>query len=219
VLAAVATSAGACGASDADPSSEEESAGASSEAAFTGVIPSLGRAKPPADMPASWDQPDSTGVLGQNGYCGATAAANLLRWYGREVSPADAIENGCWSYVGTRPETIGAYFANHQPDLGCRYEKLPETADALGYLRTTLAAGKPVIVEFMTGALNAHWVTVVGVYGKGADPKLVVMSWGHYYMTQWSLFEGAWRHAWGGAFPHVACDAVSTLAHALYINK
>jgi hypothetical protein len=219
-LAAIATCALACTASDADSADDEDNASATSgESAFTGAIPSLVRTRQPAGTPASWPQPPSTGIVEQNGYCGATAAANLLSWYGREVSPATAIDQGCWSYVGTRPETVEAFLDHHHADLGCSYEKLPATADALGWLRGTLTAGKPVVVEFMTGELNAHWVTIVGVQGTGYDPKIVLMSWGRYYTTQWSLFEGAWRHAWGGAYPHVTCSAASPRAGALHVDK
>lgn len=220
-VALLTTCAAACAATDEPAADDDEGATgtSSSEAAFTGAIPSLTRTKRPASTPASWVQPASTGAFGQNGYCGATAAANLLRWYGREVSPSDTIRDGCWSYVGTRAQTLAAYFTNHQADLGCRYETLDYEANALAHLRATLASGRPVVLEFMTGALNAHWVTVIGVQGSGDDPQIVVMSWGDYYTARWSTLDHAWRNAWGGYYPHVVCNAVSPGAQALHVDK
>jgi hypothetical protein len=214
---AVACSAGGDG--DSDLAADDAPNASSSESAFSGALPSLRPVKPLSSWPKVWDQPASTGVVEQNGYCGAAAAANLFRWYGREVSPHDAIARGCWSYVGTMAETLGSFVERDQPDLGCRYEKLPGVSDPLAWVRSRLTEGKPIIVQFMTGGLNAHWVTVVGVFGKGADPKLILTSWGRYYEAQWSGFEDAWRNAWGGPFPHITCDAVSPFARVMRIDE
>lgn len=131
------------------------------------------------------------------------------------MSPPDAIARGCRSYVGT----LGAFVERDQPDLGCRYEKLPIGSDALPWGRSTLAHGKPIVVEFMTGSLNAHWVTIVSELGKGADPKLIFTSWGRYYEARWSVFDDAWRDAWGGPYPHVTCTAASPFARVMRVDQ
>ena len=194
---------------------EDEPIGESAESAYSGRLATLTQINRPSGVVDSWSQPDSEGILGQNGYCGATAASNLLRWYGRDVSPRQAIDGGCWSYIGTRAPTLANYLREKQPDLGCWYGTMSWDADALTNLRTALAGGRPVVIQFMTGALNAHWVTVIGVRGAGADPTIVVMSWGGYYTTQWSDLQNAWRRAWGGYYPYVMCQGVSGHARAL----
>lgn len=193
---------------------EEEEMGETSSA-YTGPVPVMERIAAPDGMPSSWEQPDSEGTFDQYGYCGATAAANLLTWYGKSTTPREAIDNGCWSYVGTRPPTLAAYLKKAQPELDCYYQTMKWNADSLGNLRNALAAGRPVIIEFMTGKLNAHWVTVVGVEGTEEDPYLTVMSWGGYYKIRWAGVKDAWRSAWGGYYPYVMCNAVSPLAGAL----
>lgn len=215
LFAACAVLVAACGASDSSPEDGIE-VGESSEAAYTGTLASLTPTAAPPGAPGSWAQPDSEGILGQNGYCGATAAANLLHWYDREIAPRQAIEGGCWSYIGTRAAQLGKYMKTTYPELGCKYGTMAYDADALANLRAALAAGRPVAVEFMTGALNAHWVTVVGVRGAGEQPQLVVMSWGRFYSASWSDFKDAWRRAWGGYYPYVMCEAVSPRAAALF---
>jgi hypothetical protein len=195
--------------------SEEESAVGETSDAYTGRLATLEPTSRPRGAPESWNQPDSEGVLGQNGYCGATAAANLLRWYGREVSPRQAINDGCWSYIGTRPSTLAAYLRNKHPDLDCRYGTMAWNADALQNLKNALAGGRPVVIEFMTGGLNAHWVTVIGVRGEGANTSLVVESWGGYYTVKWNDIQDAWRRAWGGYYPYIMCQGQTAHANVL----
>jgi len=215
-LAAIAIAIAACGANDT--TGDDADNGEASTEAYTGTIATLVRTPAPPGMPGSWDQPDSEGILGQNGYCGATAAANLLHFYGKEVSPRQAIDAGCWSWVGTTATDLARYFKKSFPELGCYRGRMPWDADALQNLRNALAIGKPVAVQFMTGALNAHWVTVVGVHGEGEHPELVVMTWGHFAKVKWDDFKDAWRHAWGGYYPYVMCEAVSPNAKALFIK-
>jgi len=191
----------------------------STESAYSGPIPDMVGISAPADAVASWAQPDSEGTFDQYGYCGATAASNLLRWYGKEVSPSSAIDDGCWSYIGTRAPTLAAYLKRHHSELGCSYETLGFYDDGLATLRQSLEAGRPVIVQFMTGSLNAHWVTVIGVQGAGDDPQIVVMSWAGFYTLQWSRLQDAWRRAWGGYYPHIVCDSVSPLATAIHVDR
>ncbi|MBX3231761.1 MAG: hypothetical protein KIT84_42720 [Labilithrix sp.] len=197
----------------------EEEEPASTESAYFGTIPDMVPISAPAGAVASWAQPDSEGAFDQYGYCGATAASNLLRWYGKEVAPRRAIDDGCWSYVGTTPSTLAAYLRDKHSELDCSYRTLDFYADGLATLRRSLEAGRPVIIQFMTGSLNAHWVTAIGVRGAGDDPEIVVMSWAGFYTLQWSRLQDAWRRAWGGYYPHVICDAVSPLAAALHVDR
>ena len=220
VVTACAVACSAGGDSDSDFAADDEAAQSSSnESAYTSALPQLRPVRPPTSWPKVWAQPPSTGVVEQNGYCGATAAANLFRWYGVEVSPHAAIDRGCWSYVGTMAPTLGSFVERDQPELGCHYEKLSAQSDALAWVRSTLTEGKPIIVQFMTGELNAHWVTVVSVLGKGPDPKLIFTSWGRYYEAQWSVFAHAWRDAWGGPYPHVTCDKASPFGRVMRVDK
>jgi hypothetical protein len=180
-----------------------------------GTYPALEAIDRPSGAPPPWDQPPSEGTFGQYGYCGATAAANLLLWYGRTVSPTRAIEDGCWSAIGTFPGDMAAYLKKHHASLDCYYQWMWPWSDALAGLRNALAVGRPVIVEFMTDTFNAHWVTVTGIRGGGDDPDVIVMSWGRYHKIRWSTLKSAWRNAYGGPYPYVMCNASSPRADAL----
>jgi len=197
---------------------EEEEEVSSGEEAYTGRLAELTYiGSSYAGAPRSWEQPDSEGIFGQYGYCGATAAANMVGWYGKSVSPRNAIDNGCWSYIGTRPVTLAKYLRTHHADLGCALGKMTWDADALTGVRNSLRVGKPLVVVFMTGGLNAHWVTIIGVQGAGDDPKLVVMSWGGFYTVQWSDFKDAWRSGYSGPYPYIQCKQ-SPLASNLRVD-
>ncbi len=198
---------------------EEEEEVAETEEAYTGRLAEMvriGSSYPGA--PRSWEQPPSEGIFGQNGYCGATAAANLLSWYGKNVSPRNAIDDGCWSYIGTRPITLARYLQNHHASLGCSLGRMSWNADALTGVRNSLREGRPLVVVFMTGRLEAHWVTIMGVRGRGDDPKLVVMSWGGFYTVQWSDFREAWRAGYSGPYPYIQCTKQSPLASNLRVD-
>lgn len=194
---------------------QEEEPQGTTNAAFTGRIPEMVETTAPRGAPRSWQQPDSEGLFGRFGYCGATAAANLLGWYRQNVSPRQAIDGGCWSNIGTLPSSIANYLSTSFPDLGCAAGTLPYEADSLASLRNAVGRGHPVLIEFMTGGLDAHWVTVIGFQGAGNNPKVVVMSWGGFYTIQWDALQDAWRHAWGGYYPYIICRAVSPMRSAL----
>jgi hypothetical protein len=201
---------------------EEEAVGedvGEANEAYTGRVAEMkriGRSYPGA--PASWAQPDSDGTFDEKGYCGATAAANLLRWYQKDVSPDQAIADGCWSVIGTRPATLARYLQKHHASLGCALHKMDRDADALAGVRASLRAGKPLVVLFMTGYLNAHWVTIMAVEGRGPDPNLVVMSWAGFYRIKWSEFQAPWRAAYSGPYPHIQCSARSPLADKIRVD-
>lgn len=215
IAAAIALIACSASTNDGDDSVESHGGDNAAEEAITRAAVPMNKIERPAGVPASWDQPPSEGSFGQYGYCGATAAANLLRWYDREVSPRQAIDDGCWSSVGTRPATLAAYFRKHHPELGCELTQVPGGADALSLLKYDLMLGRPTILLFMTGGLNAHWVTAIGVDAKGPNPNVLVESWGKYYAIPWAKLEPAWRAAYGGPYPHLTCEAKSPHASAL----
>jgi hypothetical protein len=161
----------------------------------------------PKGGPESWVQPPSDGYFGQWGYCGATAAANLFRWYGREVAPREAVDKGCWSYIaGTFPGTLRSCMNAIEPDLECALASASLT-DPLGTLRGELAGGHPVIILYMTGVVEAHWVVVTGIEGEGHDRKIVAMSDGRYIAMKWSQLAPAWGLAYDGPFPMISCQA------------
>jgi hypothetical protein len=209
-----------CSSSDDAASSEDEAIEGSTQA-YSGVVPDMNALEDEWNgAPKSWAQPESEGVFGlQNfGYCGATAAANLLRWYGREVTPRKAIDDGCWSWIGTRPKQLAYYLQSKHADLGCQLSRMTWDADALKGIRNGLRGGRPFAIVFMTGALNAHWVTVVGVEGEGRDPKIIVASWGRYYWLQWSKLQPAWRNSYNGPYPFIMCRDRSPHAGVIKVD-
>ena len=165
----------------------------------------------PPGAPESWPQPPSDGIFGQWGYCGATAAANLLRWYGREVSPKEAIAKGCWSYLaGTFPGTLRDCINAIAPNLDCSLGNARARAP-LDDLRAHLQDGHPVIVLYMTGVFEAHWVVVTGVEGDDSDANVIAMSDAHYISLRWSELGRAWGLAYDGPFPTITCQAKTSL--------
>ncbi len=194
----------ACASVEDDAQGEETE---QTDQAYSGPVPDLYGTSAPRNAPRSWPQPPSEGAFGKNGYCGATAAANTLAWYGRNVSPRQAIDDGCWSFIGTKPQHLAAYMQDKHADLGCSYQRFNRNGDALAYVKSILRSGRPLMIEYMVGGLNAHWVTVVGVRGQGRDTNLIVMSDGGYYTAKWETMNDAWKNGWGGPFPHVVCNA------------
>lgn len=197
--------ASACGAATDDDMDEER-------AATTEALQSPGLAnadmvpvKTPRGMPEVWDQPDSTGVFEERGKCGPTAVANLLKLYGKEVSPAQADKDGVNWLVGTRGINVRDYLQRKHPSLGCTLEH-PE--DGAAFLRRELDAGHPVMVWFNTsGLLQSHWVTVVGHLGAGANEIAIVMSWGRYYKVAMPKLVEAWENVYWIRHPSIVCDA------------
>jgi hypothetical protein len=217
-LATCTVTVAACGATDAtEEEGEDDTAEVAADSAYTGSLATLKDTPAPPGMPKSWAQPDSEGIFSQYGYCGATAAANLLGFYGKNVSPQQAIDGGCWSHIGTTASRLGKYMKAY-PELGCWNGRMAYDADALGNLRTALAGGRPVIVQFMTGKVEAHWVTIVGVRGEGDHPEVVMMTWGKYKTAKWDDFKDAWRRGWGGYYPYVMCQAASPMKSALFVK-
>jgi hypothetical protein len=220
VAALVTLAASACTSADSTETEEEDQVEGNAQA-YSGVVPDMNVIGPSWNgAPASSAQPESEGVFGLEnfGYCGATAASNLLRWYGKEVTPRKAIDDGCWSWIGTRPKQLAYYLQSKHPELGCSLGKMTWNADALAGVRNGLRGGRPIVIVFMTGALNAHWVTIVGVEGTGPDPKIIVASWGKYYWVQWSKLQPAWRGSYNGPYPFVMCRDQSPHAGKLKVE-
>lgn len=158
----------------------------------------------------SWPQPRSEGLFDRNSYCGATAVANLLGWYDIEKSPRTAINEGCWSVVGTTPATMHDYLQREHGDLGCVLSFVPSDRDPLETLRSLLFSGRPPIILFGTGGGVLHWAVVSGVRnGDGGDPWIEFMSWGAYKRVRWSALEPRWRRPLGLHHPFLACNKTS----------
>ncbi len=168
------------------------------------VMSDMRRIAQPAGMPRPWDQPDSTGWFDERGKCGPTAVANTLRLYWIDVSPEEADRAGVHWAIGTMGRQIVRYLDEHHPELGCSLE---HPKDGAAFLRSEIAAGRPVMVWFNTeGGWSSHWVTAVGVVGHGADEDVIVMSWGRYYAIEMTKLVAAWRNVYGIRNPAVVCE-------------
>lgn len=204
----------ACG---ADAEDEDDNVVSGEEATSDEELRSSGfgnrdmiRIATPAGLPEAWDQPDTTGIFKQNGKCGPTAVANILRLYGIEVSPKEAEAKGVKWLIGSTIREVGGYFDKHQPALGCESE-YPK--DGAAFLRENLAAGRPVMVWYnIEGTfLGSHWVTAVGTRQSNGEEQVVVMSWGNYYAIPMDTFVEAWRLVYGLRHPAVVCDRTTKL--------
>jgi len=163
------------------------------------------------DVPRSfpvrpWEQPPDEGWFGQYGYCGPTAVANLLRLYGIEKSPRTAIDEGCWSYVGTTPGTMQRYLRREHGDLGCD-RRVVGGLDPLEVLRVLLDADHPPIVLFKNGRLMGHWVVVIGVSVDARGAWVEYMEDGAYHKSSWAELEPRWSSVYGMRYPLIACAA------------
>lgn len=204
-LAVVALGLAAAGMGCAADSPEDDPV-AEGEDALRGASLAQGdmRAIPrPAGMPIPWSQPDSGGWFDERGKCGPTALANTLKLYWIDVSPEEADRAGVHWHIGTLGQNIEAYLDRRHPELRCELE---HPRDGAAFLRTELAAGHPVMVWYNTqNTLSSHWVTAVGVRGRGAEEDVVVMSWGRYYAIRMSKLVAAWRNVYGIRNPSVVC--------------
>ena len=200
---------GASGCADAEDVDDETSETADELRSEPLGMSDMRRIAQPAGMPKPWDQPDSTGWFDERGKCGPTAVANTLRLYWIDVSPEEADRAGVHWAIGTMGRQIERYLVNHHPELGCSLE---HPRDGAAFLRSEIAAGHPVMVWFNTeGGWSSHWVTAVGVVGKGADEDVIVMSWGRYYAIKMTKLVSAWRNVYGIRHPAVVCDARTQL--------
>ncbi|NJL99049.1 MAG: hypothetical protein HC924_09655 [Synechococcaceae cyanobacterium SM2_3_2] len=157
--------------------------------------------KPQANWPDTWDQPCGTLM---DGKCGLTAVANMLRWYGAEISPKSLDKRRYRSWgPGLRRDKFAEDMNQLWPGSGFQSRDIPNGYCPLRILRGHINAGRPVAINYMTNSLAAHWVVVVQVSDEEDNPLLVVQSGGGYHQTRWLDIQDAWRRGWGGEYPHV----------------
>lgn len=143
----------------------------------------------------SWDQPSSDGINGYYGYCGPTAAANLLmNTCGIRVSPRQISETAFSWTPGTTPHNLVAALNEIE---GCGRWAVchpsPHDGDVLGTLEKLMPVA--TLMDW-DGALDLHWITVVDVRRTAGSCHLVYNHWGRQqrmecneFLTRWSLVE------------------------------
>jgi len=131
----------------------------------------------------SWDQPDSKGFAGWEGFCGQTAIANLLSTHeGVNYPPRAVGEQATDSTPGTQPSTLmraigklsdpNNYQMSHNPSI------------------LTLAAPRnPIACLLAWEGSEYHYVTVIRVRNK----TVYFNHWG----LQDSLPEAEFKRRWG----------------------
>jgi len=143
----------------------------------------------------SWDQPTSDGVNGYYGYCGPTAASNLMaNVCGVLVAPR-AVSDMCFSWTpGTTPGNL-VYTLNTLGYCGrwAACHPRPDDADPL----STLAKQLPVaaLVDW-DGSGTLHWITLVHINRTRGPCRVVFNHWGKQtrmgcndFIERWSLME------------------------------
>ncbi len=194
---------GACAAEEVDPADDPTDATEDELRGGSLASGDMRRIDTPAGMPTPWAQPDSTGWFDERGKCGPTALANTLRLYWIDLSPEQADRAGVHWHIGTLGRQIEGYLSTRHPELRCALEHPTHGAS---FLRTELSAGHPVMVWFNTqNTLSSHWVTAVGVRGRGAEEDVIVMSWGRYYAIRMRKLVAAWSNVYGIHNPAVVC--------------
>jgi hypothetical protein len=141
----------------------------------------------------SWDQPDSDGVCGYWGYCGPTAASNIVSMVcGGSICPRDLADT-CFSWApGTTPANL-ARALSEVPGCGtweaCAYDL--DHPDPLSELERSLPV--PVLLDWK-GNTVMHWVTVVGVQRQTGVCRVTFNHWGRQdkmlcdeFLQRWSL--------------------------------
>ena len=143
----------------------------------------------------SWDQPTSDGVNGYYGYCGPTAASNLMaNVCGVMKAPRD-VSDMCFSWTpGTTPGNL-VYALNAVGHCGrwAVCQPSPQDADVLG----TVAEQLPVAALLdWDGSGTLHWITLVDINRTGGRCKVVFNHWGKQqrmgcndFIGRWSLLE------------------------------
>ena len=145
----------------------------------------------------SWEQPDSTGVGGWNGYCGQTAMANLLTTYkGVDVTPSDVANAADDWTPGSDPRTLMRAIHALTTD--------PETyALSIGDQDLSSASPRtPIVVLLHWEGKVFHYVTVV----KATSTDVTFNHWGMQqtlsvaeFDRRWSFRDGqteAWVMGW-----------------------
>ena len=143
----------------------------------------------------SWEQPPSEGIGGYYGYCGPTAAANLVtNICGHRITPSTFAEESFGLGPGTHPNTL----RDTLNDLGrcgewevCQHD--PAEVDVFQELQKDL----PAAVMLNWSYRSMHWVTVMQV---NYSPlcEVVYNHWGGQatmdcdaFIERWALTESA----------------------------
>jgi hypothetical protein len=164
--------------------------------------------KPDPKLPDAWGHPPSSRL---DGKCGITGVSNMLRFYGSETPPGDI---DCSKYRSFGPGLRVDKFASNLRELsGKNFQSgsIDGDCNPLDVLRKHVNEGKPVAIQYMTGATNAHWVVVTGVKDDKDGTHLEVQSWGGYHKVNWNNVRDQWRRGYGGPYPYVVGDEASPL--------
>lgn len=141
----------------------------------------------------AWPQPDSTGLMGWNGYCGETAAANVLtNLCDMSWTPSEVHERGATDVTpGSAPWTM----ANILNDSGCgRWEVAsgcPSSDQELDAW-VTESYFMPVLVEG-DAATDYHWTTLYSIIATPESCSVAQLDNG---MSGWSMCDdvlSGWR--------------------------
>ena len=122
------------------------------------------------DGTISWEQPDSTGWFGYEGYCGQTAAANISSMLRVSISPEE-VNQTCYDVTpGSLPRTLARFLTN---DLQVPWQVYHlYSHEAFAKLRMALHNGSlqaanglaPVAMLIKVKGVKAyHWITIVDI--------------------------------------------------------
>ncbi len=155
------------------------------------------------DGTISNEQPDSDSWFGYSkgeGYCGQTAAANVIQMLMGNTVTVEQAARECTDFTpGTRDDTLRDYL---EQETGKDWSIVAGTSrdQALNNLVTavynldTKARGlriTPIPVHVSTSNKGSHWVTVVGV---DTTAGIVTFNqWGGQYTEDLDTFMGRWR--------------------------
>ena len=141
----------------------------------------------------SWDQPSSDGVNGYYGYCGPTAASNLLANACGVMLPPRSLAEACF---GIGPGTTPSALVGALNDIeGCGHWVIDHANASENDPLETLHRRRPVAVLLdWQGALDLHWITLVDVVRTGGSCHVVYNHWGRQdrmdcneFVERWSL--------------------------------
>ena len=143
----------------------------------------------------SWEQPPSEGIGGYYGYCGPTAAANLVtNICGHRVTPMKFAEESFGLGPGTHPQTL----SHALNELGCCgewsvCEHDPSRVDVFQELQKNL----PAAVMLNWTARSLHWITVMQV-NYSPSCEVIYNHWGgqatmdcNQFLERWALTESS----------------------------
>jgi hypothetical protein len=138
----------------------------------------------------SWEQPDSNGLNGWEGFCGQTATANLLTTDkgGVQVTPQDVSKAADDWTPGSKPETLMRAIGKLAADPS-KFE-ISHDKDL-----SSASPTSPIACLLQWGGGSFHYVSVVGVQGD----RVVFNHWGIQDSLPKSDFDNRWAFR-GGSF-------------------